>query len=133
MNIGKLSELTGVTAKTIRYYESIKLIPEPPRTPGGYRDYDAPDIETLRFVNRARKLGFPLKDVTELLGLWQDRNRSSAEVKALTGRHIKDVEQRIAELQSVRQTLIKLSSQCHGDDRPECPILDDLAALGSEL
>lgn len=127
MNIGRLSGLTGVTAKTIRYYESIGLIPEPPRKPSGYRDYGDSDVEVLRFVNKARLLGFPLKDVTQLLSLWQDRGRSSAEVKALTESHIIDIEQRIEELQSVRRTLLDLSQRCHGDTRPECPILDDLA------
>lgn len=127
MNIGRLSGLTGVTAKTIRYYESIGLIPEPPRKPSGYRDYGEQDVEVLRFVNKARLLGFPLKDVTQLLSLWQDRGRSSAEVKALTERHIIDIEQRIDELQSVRRTLLDLSQRCHGDTRPDCPILDDLA------
>ena len=127
MNIGRLSGLTGVTAKTIRYYESIGLIPEPPRKPSGYRDYGDSDVEVLRFVNKARLLGFPLKDVTQLLNLWQDRGRSSAEVKALTESHIIDIEQRIEELQSVRRTLLDLSQRCHGDTRPECPILDDLA------
>jgi Cu(I)-responsive transcriptional regulator len=127
MNIGRLSGLTGITAKTIRYYESIGLIPEPPRTPGGYRDFGETDVETLRFVSKARLLGFPLKDVTELVSLWQDRDRSSAEVKALTERHIAEIEQRIGELESVRRTLLDLSRRCHGDARPDCPILDDLA------
>ena len=127
MNIGRLSGLTGVTAKTIRYYESIGLIPEPPRKPSGYRDYGDSDVEVLRFVSKARLLGFPLKDVTQLLSLWQDRNRTSAEVKALTESHIADIEQRIEELQSVRRTLLDLSQRCHGNTRPDCPILDDLA------
>ena len=127
MNIGHLSGLTGVTAKTIRYYESIGLIPEPPRKPSGYRDYGDNDVEVLRFVNKARLLGFPLKDVTQLLSLWQDRDRTSAEVKALTESHIAGIEQRIRELQSVRRTLLDLSRRCHGDTRPDCPILDDLA------
>ena len=127
MNIGRLSGLTGVTAKTIRYYESIGLIPEPPRKPNGYRDYGDSDVEVLRFVSKARLLGFPLKDVTQLLSLLQDRDRSSAEVKALTESHIADIEQRIEELQSVRRTLLDLSQRCHGNTRPDCPILDDLA------
>jgi len=127
MNIGRLSGLTGVTAKTIRYYESIGLIAEPPRKPSGYRDYGDSDVEVLRFVNKARLLGFPLKDVAQLLSLWQDRGRSSAEVKALTEGHIAGIEQRIEELQSVRRTLLDLSRRCHGDTRPDCPILDDLA------
>ena len=127
MNIGHISELTGVTAKTIRYYESIGLIPEPPRRASGYRDYGDTDVATLRFVSKARKLGFSLKDVTQLLGLWQDRNRSSAEVKAQTARHITEIEQRIDELEAVRRTLLDLSRRCHGDERPDCPIIDDLA------
>ena len=95
--------------------------------PGGYRDYDGIDVDVLRFVGKARLLGFPLKDVTQLLSLWQDRDRSSAEVKSLTERHIAAIEQRIAELGAVRHTLLDLSQRCHGDNRPECPILDDLA------
>ena len=126
MNIGRLSGLTGVPARTIRYYESIRLIPQPPRTPSGYRDYGDSDVEVLRFVSTARSLGFPLKDVTQLLSLWQDRERSSAEVKALTERHIADIERRIEELQALRRTLLYLSARCHGDIRPDRPILDGL-------
>ena len=128
MNIGRLSGLTGVPAKTIRYYESIRLIPEPPRTPSGYRDYGDKDVEVLRFVGIARSLGFTLKDVTQLLSLWQDRERSSAEVKALTESHIADIERRIEELQVLRRTLLDLSMRCYGDTRPDCPILDSLAS-----
>ena len=120
MNIGKASELSGVRAKTIRYYESIGLIPEPPRRESGYRDYGLPDIETLKFVQRARNLGFTIKDVSDLLNLWNDKNRASSRVKEIEGR--------IDELESMRRTLIDLSNKCHGDDRPDCPILDDLAS-----
>jgi MerR family copper efflux transcriptional regulator len=130
MNIGATAELTGIPAKTIRYYESIGLIPKTARTAGGYRDYGPADVQTLQFVRRARSLGFSIKDVAELLDLWQDRGRASAEVKALTERHIADITRRIAELESVRRTLIDLSGRCHGDDRPDCPILDDLALAG---
>ncbi len=128
MNIGKASELSGVRAKTIRYYESIGLIPEPPRRESGYRDYGLPDIETLKFVQRARNLGFTIKDVSDLLNLWNDKNRASSRVKELTQRHIQEIEGRIDELESMRRTLIDLSNKCHGDDRPDCPILDDLAS-----
>ncbi len=128
MNIGKAASQSGVPAKTIRYYESIGLVAEPNRTPSGYRDYDEADIETLKFVHRARSLGFPIRDVASLLDLWRDRDRSSAQVKALTQRHIDEIGQRIDELQSIRKTLMDLSRRCHGDNRPDCPILEDLAA-----
>lgn len=127
MNIGNAAAESGVSAKTIRYYESIGLITEPPRTGGGYRDYGPADVQTLKFVHRARALGFAIKDVSELLNLWQDRSRASADVKALTERHIEEIDKRIAELKSMRRTLDHLARRCHGDDRPECPIIDDLA------
>lgn len=128
MNIGRVSKLSGVTSKTIRYYESIGLIPEPPRTDSGYRDYELPDVETLKFVQRARNLGFSIKDVSGLLNLWNDKNRASSQVKEMTQRHIEEIEGRIKELEGMRRTLVDLSSKCHGDDRPDCPILDDLAS-----
>jgi Cu(I)-responsive transcriptional regulator len=127
MNIGTVSNLSGVPPKTIRYYESIGLIPAANRAENGYRDYAQDDVETLRFVNRARRLGFSVKDVGNLLGLWGDRGRTSADVKALALRHIDEIDERINELKSIRQTLAHLTDQCHGDDRPECPILDDLS------
>lgn len=127
MNIGIAAEQSGVASRTIRYYERIGLIPAPARTPGGYRDYGETDVATLRFVQRARKLGFPLKDIAALLDLWHDRGRASAQVKELTERHIAEVEGRIAELESVRRVLADLAGRCHGDARPDCPILDDLA------
>ena len=126
MNIGQAAKSTGVPAKTIRYYESIGLIAEAERRPSGYRDYGPQDIDVLRFVSRARGLGFTLKDVADLIDLWRDRNRSSAEVKALTERHIAEVDRRMAELASVRRSLAHLAALCHGDERPECPILDNL-------
>jgi MerR family copper efflux transcriptional regulator len=128
MNIGVAAEKSGVPAKTIRYYESIGLIAEPGRTQGGYRDYAETDVAILRFVQRARGLGFPLKDVAALLGLWRDRGRASAQVKELTLSHIAEIERRIGELQAVRRTLLDLAHRCHGDARPDCPIIDDLAA-----
>ena len=126
MNIGVAAEKSGVPAKTIRYYESIGLIAEPGRTEGGYRDYAENDVAILRFVQRARGLGFPLKDVAALLGLWH--GRASAQVKELTLSHITEIERRIDELRAVRRTLLDLAHKCHGDERPDCPIIDDLAA-----
>ena len=128
MNIGVAAEKSGVPAKTIRYYESIGLIAEPGRTEGGYRDYAENDVAILRFVQRARGLGFPLKDVAALLGWWHDRGRASAQVKELTLSHITEIERRIDELRAVRRTLLDLAHKCHGDERPDCPIIDDLAA-----
>ncbi|MDV7338890.1 Cu(I)-responsive transcriptional regulator [Terasakiella sp. A23] len=124
MNISAVSKLTGVTAKTIRYYESIDLMPEPRRAENGYRDYSDKDVEILKFIQSARKMGFPLKDVANLLELWQDRNRASRDVRELAESHIQEVENRIAELQNIRDTLKNLVDCCHGDDRPDCPILN---------
>lgn len=128
MNIGKAASLSGVPAKTIRYYEEIGLIPKAARTEGGYRDYTQQDVDILRFIHRARDLGFPVRDVSALLALWRDRSRSSSQVKDLALSHIADIDVKIEELRSIRRTLMDLASRCHGDDRPDCPILDDLAA-----
>jgi MerR family copper efflux transcriptional regulator len=128
MNIGETASESGVPAKTIRYYESIGLIPPAVRAENGYRNYSPFDIETLKFIQHARRLGFSVKDVGGLLELWRNKSRTSADVKALALKHISDVEKRIAELQSIRNTLINLTDRCHGDDRPDCPILEDLAA-----
>lgn len=128
MNIGTAAGKSGVPAKTIRYYESIGLIPPATRAENGYRHYTDVDVATLRFIQRARKLGFPVKDVGNLLELWRDKTRSSASVKRVALNHIGEIEKRIAELDSIRRTLVHLTDRCHGDDRPECPILDDLAA-----
>lgn len=128
MNIGEAASESGVTAKTIRYYESIGLIPPAIRAENGYRNYSVSEIQTLKFIQHARRLGFSVKDVGGLLALWGDKSRASADVKALALKHISDVEKRIAELESIRNTLIDLTDRCHGDDRPDCPILEDLAA-----
>jgi len=128
MNIGAAARRSSVPAKTIRYYEEIGLIPKASRTESGYRDYDEQDVQILRFVHRARDLGFPVKDVAALLELWRDRSRSSAQVKSLAASHIAAIDQKIEELKSIRRTLSDLVSRCHGDDRPDCPILDDLAS-----
>ena len=127
MQIGLVAERSGVPAKTIRYYEEIGLIPKALRAENGYRNYSDSDVETLRFVQRARKLGFSVKDVGNLLTLWRDKNRASADVKKFALDHIRDIESRIEELDSIRQTLVSLTNHCHGDERPDCPILEDLA------
>lgn len=126
MQIGTIAQKSGVPPKTIRYYESIGLIRPAPRTEGGYRDFDDKDLQTLRFIQRARSLGFSVKDVDNLLALWHDQNRSSAEVKGLAERHVRRIDAKIRELDSMRRTLIDLMEKCHGDDRPDCPIIDDL-------
>ncbi|ODV43284.1 MerR family transcriptional regulator [Cupriavidus sp. UYMMa02A] len=127
MNIGQAAEASGVSAKMIRHYESIGLVDAPPRTEGGYRRYDERAVHTLRFVRRARNLGFSLDEIRGLLSLWHDRRRASADVKAMTLRHVADLEKRIAELAAMRDTLRALAEACSGDDRPDCPILADFA------
>jgi len=127
MNIGTVADRAGVTSKTIRYYESIGLIDPARRTDSGYRVYDERDVQTLRFVHRARSLGFSVSEVADLLALWRDRNRASADVKALARQHLRDIDRKIADLQGMRDTLVHLMERCHGDQRPDCPILDDLA------
>lgn len=126
MNIGQASAASGVTAKMIRYYESIRLMPEAGRTSGGYRVYGDRDVHLLRFIRRSRDLGFALEDIRLLLGLWQDGERPSAAVKDIALRHINDLTRRISELQAMKRSLRHLAEACHGDDRPDCPILEDL-------
>ncbi len=127
MNIGNVARESGVPAKTIRYYESIGLIPEARRSDNGYRHYGDTDVEVLRFIQRARRLGFSVNAVADLLALWRDKERASADVKALALRHVAEMERRIAELDALRRTLVDLAERCHGDDRPDCPILEELA------
>lgn len=128
MNIGEAAQRSGVAAKTIRYYEDIGLIAPARRNGNGYRDYDERDVHMLRFVQRARSLGFGVRDCGQLLALYRDPHRTSAEVKALTERRLADIDRKLAELASMRATLEQLTESCSGDQRPECPILDDLAA-----
>ena len=132
MNIGDAARSSGVSAKTIRYYESIGLIPPAHRSEAGYRRFDGNAIGTLRFIQRARSLGFPVRDVGRLLDLWRDRGRVSAEVKAMAVAHMDTIDNKIAELRTMRDALSDLSERCHGDDRPECPILDGLAGDGGD-
>jgi len=127
MNIGEASAASGVSAKMIRYYESIGLIRAPLRTGSNYRVYAEDEVHTLRFVKRARTLGFSVEETATLLGLWQDKARASAEVKAIASKHVAALETKIAELQGMVKTLKHLSHCCDGDARPDCPILDDLA------
>ncbi|WP_108462153.1 Cu(I)-responsive transcriptional regulator [Devosia naphthalenivorans] len=127
MNIGQASSASGVSAKMIRYYESIGLIRAPSRTESNYRVYGSDEVHVLRFVKRARTLGFSVEETATLLSLWQDKSRASAEVKDIATGHIAALETKINELQGMVNTLTHLAHCCGGDNRPDCPILDDLA------
>lgn len=127
LDISRASKASGVSLKMIRYYEAIGLLPKIARTSANYRVYRESDVHTLRFIRRARALGFAIADIQELVGLWQNRSRSSASVKKIAGKHIDDLKRRVAELNSMVHTLEHLTAHCHGDHRPDCPILDDLA------
>ncbi|MGG1946788.1 Cu(I)-responsive transcriptional regulator [Trinickia sp. NRRL B-1857] len=128
MNIGEAARESGVTAKMIRYYESVELLAPKGRTDAGYRVYGKQEVHTLRFIRQARHLGFSVDDIRKLLALWQDRSRASAEVKTIALQHVADLERRIAELSEMRDTLTHLADHCHGDARPDCPILEGLAS-----
>ena len=130
MNIGKAAAASGVSAKMIRYYESINLLAAARRTDAGYRAYTDEDVHVLRFIRRARDLGFALADIGELLALWQDQGRASADVKGIALAHVAELERKIAQLQGMADTLRTLAEHCHGDARPDCPILTDLDAGG---
>lgn len=132
MNIGAMASETGLPAKTIRYYESIGLVGPAKRTSGNYRVYDQRDLMTLRFIERARRLGFSLKEVGELLTLWRDRKRASADIRRLAQGQIQAIEARLAELGEMHRTLQHVVDRCHGDHRPDCPILDELAGVKIE-
>lgn len=127
MNIGQAAKASGVSAKMIRHYETVGLVPEPNRTASGYRQYGAPEVHTLRFIRQARDLGFSIHEIGELLSLWHDRARPSRRVKALAQAHIQALEQKAQELLAMKSTLEHLVHCCHGDERPECPILETLA------
>lgn len=128
LTIGDAAKASGVSAKMIRHYESIGLIGAAKRTDSGYRLYSEQDVHVLRFVHRARELGFSLEQIGVLLSLWQDKRRASADVRALARSHIAELDRKIAEMQAMRRTLESLAASCHGDARSECPILEDLAA-----
>ena len=133
MNIGQAADASGITAKMIRHYESIGLIDPARRSEAGYRLYDSKDLNTLRFIRQSRALGFSLSRIRTLLELWQNRDRSSKEVKALATEHIAELEQKIRELEAIKSTLSTLVKHCHGDDRPECPILEGLACHKNDI
>jgi Cu(I)-responsive transcriptional regulator len=130
MNIGEAAQAAGVSAKMLRYYEKIGLIRPAARTESGYRVYSDEDVHTLRFIRRSRGLGFSIEETAELLALWRDKSRASADVKSFALRHVRELEAKIDELQAMCRTLKHLASHCHGDGRPDCPILDDMAAVG---
>lgn len=129
VNIGEAAQLSGISAKMLRHYEGLGLLGTVARTDSGYRLYTRNDVHTLQFIKRARDLGFSMADIAELVGLWLDRQRSSAKVKQVAQRHVLALQTRIAQLQAMERSLVHLTTCCHGDDRPDCPILDDLAGL----
>ena len=127
LNIGDAAKAAGVSAKMIRHYESIGLTVPAHRTEAGYRTYGAREVQVLQFIHRSRSLGFSLEQIRTLLALWQDQGRASKDVRAMAREHIAQLDQKIAEMQAMRRTLEQLARACHGDDRPDCPILDDLS------
>ena len=127
VNIGTAAGRSGVSAKMVRHYESLGLLPRVSRTDSGYRQYGEADVHTLRFIKRSRDLGFSMAEIAELVGLWQNRRRASASVRRIAQKHADDLAQRIDEMQAMQRTLQHLIHCCHGDGRPDCPILDDLA------
>lgn len=131
MNIGKAADASGISAKMIRYYESIGLLPPARRTASGYRYYTDEDVHVLHFIRRARDLGFAVEDIGGLLALWRDQGRASADVKQIALGHVAVLERKIAALQGMADTLRTLAAHCHGDQRPDCPILADLDAIHS--
>ena len=130
MRIGEAAAASGVSAKMIRHYEAVGLLPAAARRESGYRDYGAADIHALRFIRRARDLGFSLAEIAGLLALWGDRDRASAEVKRLALAHVAALEAKARDLSAMAATLRHLAAHCHGDARPDCPILDELARQG---
>ena len=129
--IGEASTASGISQRMIRHYEKIGLIPAAARRDSGYRDYDEREVHTLRFIGHARDLGFPIEEIRQLVALWHDRARSSVDVKSLALARAKELRRKARELDEMRGALEHLASQCHGDDRPDCPILGDLAGLDS--
>jgi len=127
VNIGAAAALSGISAKMVRHYESLGLLPRVARTDSGYRQYSEADVHTLRFIKRSRELGFSMAEIAELVTLWQNRRRTSASVKRIAQKHVDDLAARIEAMQSMQRTLHQLLHHCHGDERPDCPILDDLA------
>ncbi len=131
LNIGPAAQRSGVSAKMVRHYESLGLLPKIARTDAGYRQYGEKEVHTLRFIRRARELGFSMAEIAELLKLWQNRRRASADVKRIALAHATDLQRRIDEMTAMQRTLERLAACCHGDARPDCPILDELGSCGS--
>lgn len=131
VNIGAVAELSGISAKMVRHYESLGLLPRVARTDSGYRQYHEADVHTLRFIKRSRDLGFSMAEIAELVTLWQNRRRTSASVKRIAQKHVDELAARIESMLAMQRTLHQLLHHCHGDERPDCPILDDLAQQGS--
>ena len=127
INIGQAAKASGVSAKMIRHYEEVGLTPAASRSDSGYRQYSEAEVHSLRFIRHARDLGFSIAQIGELVGLWQNRRRSSSRVKALALAHVAELESKLAKLQAMKDTLQHLAHCCHGDERPDCPILDRLA------
>jgi MerR family transcriptional regulator, copper efflux regulator len=130
MNVGEAARQSGLPVKTLRYYDEIGLLRPSARTEAGYRDYSASDVAMLRFVQRSRSLGFSVEECASLLDLYRDRHRASADVREMARHRVSDIDRKIAELQEMRATLGHLIERCHGDERPDCPILEDLAGTG---
>lgn len=128
MNIGEVARRAGLNSRTIRFYESIGLVGAPERASSGYRDYGEKDVHRLRFVASARALGFAVEEIRQLLALYDDRERSSADVKDVVLHHVEEIDRKLNELAAMRRTLLHLAERCHGDERPDCPILDELSA-----
>lgn len=128
LNIGQAAAQSGVSAKMVRHYESLGLLPGVHRSDAGYRQYGEKEVHTLRFIRRARALGFSMAEIAELLKLWQNKRRASADVKRIALAHVADLERRIAEMEAMKQTLGHLAHCCQGNNRPDCPILTELAA-----
>jgi MerR family copper efflux transcriptional regulator len=126
LNIGEAAKRSGVSAKMVRHYESLGLLPAVHRTEAGYRQYGEREVHTLKFIRRSRDLGFSMAEIAQLLKLWQNRRRSSAEVHRIASRHVEDLSRKMAEMEAMKRSLEHLVHCCHGDDRPDCPILDEL-------
>lgn len=129
LNIGEAARLSGISTRMVRHYESLGLLGDVHRSDSGYRQYSAAEVHTLRFIKRSRDMGFSMEQVAELVDLWRNRRRTSASVKRIAQSHLDELEQRIAAMQGMQRTLAHLVHCCHGDQRPDCPILDDLAGI----
>ena len=131
MNIGEAARLSGVSAKMVRHYESLGLLPQVQRSDSGYRQYNGAEVHTLRFIKRSRELGFSIAEIAELVSLWQNRRRASTNVRRIAQKHADELAQRINAMQAMQDTLAHLIACCHGDERPDCPILDDLSGAAT--